>query len=186
MAKKSSTVYIEENFWDMISKFQAERDLSSRNDAIQVILSEWNILKQIDFNNIQVNVTLGDVSQVAKQVKNTEQIEEDEAIASELSIINVSGTKITKKMIVVPIENTILYVEPVYQTMLNEKSDIPVLKKVIVASGKYPLAFNIIGRYRSRPIIIFQILLHILVMLLYKLLILVYTYLFQFFLLFQL
>ena len=59
MAKKSSTVYIEENFWDMISKFQAERDLSSRNDAIQVILSEWNILKQIDFNNIQVNVTLG-------------------------------------------------------------------------------------------------------------------------------
>ena len=78
MAKKSSTVYIEENFWDMISKFQAERDLSSRNDAIQVTLSEWNILKQIDFNNIQVNVTLGDVSQVAKQVKNTEQIEEDE------------------------------------------------------------------------------------------------------------
>ena len=62
----------------MISKFQAERDLSSRNDAIQVILSEWNILKQIDFNNIQVNVTLGDVSQVAKQIKNTEQIEEDE------------------------------------------------------------------------------------------------------------
>ena len=61
MAKKSSTVYIEENFWDMISKFQAERDLSSRNDAIQVILSEWNILKQIDFHNIQVNVTLGDV-----------------------------------------------------------------------------------------------------------------------------
>lgn len=78
MAKKSSTVYIEENFWDMISKFQAERDLSSRNDAIQVILSEWNILKQIDFNNIQVNITLGDVSQVAKQIKNTEQIEEDE------------------------------------------------------------------------------------------------------------
>ena len=77
MAKKSSTVYIEENFWDMISKFQAERDLSSRNDAIQVILSEWNILKQIDFNNTQVNVTLGDVSQVAKQIKNTEQTKEE-------------------------------------------------------------------------------------------------------------
>ena len=77
MAKKSSTVYIEENFWDMISKFQAERDLSSRNDAIQVILSEWNILKQIDFNNIQVNVNIGDVSQVAKQIKNTEQMEEE-------------------------------------------------------------------------------------------------------------
>lgn len=76
--KKSSTVYIEENFWDMISKFQAERDLSSRNDAIQVILSEWNILKQIDFNNIQVNVNIGDVSQVARQIENTEQTKEED------------------------------------------------------------------------------------------------------------
>lgn len=78
MAKKSSTVYIEENFWDMISKFQAERDLSSRNDAIQVILSEWNILKQIDFNNIQVNVNIGDVSQVARQIENTELTKEED------------------------------------------------------------------------------------------------------------
>ena len=37
-------------------------------------------------------------------------------------------------MIIVPINNTLLYVEPVYQTMLNE-SDVPLLKKVIVASG---------------------------------------------------
>lgn len=74
-------------------------------------------------------------SNVIGSMQLDKQIEEDEAIASELSTINVSGTKITKKMIVVPIENTILYVEPVYQTMLNEKSDIPVLKKVIVASG---------------------------------------------------
>ena len=37
-------------------------------------------------------------------------------------------------MIIVPINNTLLYVEPVYQTMLNE-SDVPILKKVIVASG---------------------------------------------------
>lgn len=78
MAKKSSTVYIEENFWDMISKFQAERDLSSRNDAIQVILSEWNILKQIDFNNIQVNVNIGDVSQVVRQIENTELTKEED------------------------------------------------------------------------------------------------------------
>ena len=77
MAKKSSTVYIEENFWDMISKFQAERDLSSRNDAIQVILSEWNILKQIGFNNIQVNVNIGDVSQVVRQIENTELTKEE-------------------------------------------------------------------------------------------------------------
>ena len=31
-------------------------------------------------------------------------------------------------------DNTLLYVEPIYQTMLNE-SDVPILKKVLVASG---------------------------------------------------
>ena len=37
-------------------------------------------------------------------------------------------------MIIVPINNTLLYVEPIYQTMLNE-SEVPILKKIIVASG---------------------------------------------------
>ena len=37
-------------------------------------------------------------------------------------------------MIIVPINNTLLYVEPIYQTLLNE-SEVPLLKKVIVASG---------------------------------------------------
>ena len=62
------------------------------------------------------------------------QIEEDTTISSELDSLNVTGTKLTKQMIIVPINNTLLYVEPIYQTMLNE-SDVPLLKKVIVASG---------------------------------------------------
>ena len=62
------------------------------------------------------------------------QIEEDELISSELEALNTTGTKLTKQMIIVPIDNTLLYVEPIYQTMLNE-SDVPVLKKVVVASG---------------------------------------------------
>lgn len=62
------------------------------------------------------------------------QIEEDETISAELESLNVTGTKLTKQMIAVPINNTLLYVEPVYQTMLNE-SEVPLLKKVIVASG---------------------------------------------------
>ncbi len=62
------------------------------------------------------------------------QIEEDEVIAKELEALNTTGTKLTKQMIVVPIDNTLLYVEPIYQTMLNE-SEVPVLKKIIVASG---------------------------------------------------
>ena len=62
------------------------------------------------------------------------QIQEDEAISAELETLNVTGTKLTKQMIIVPIDNTLLYVEPIYQTMLNE-SEVPVLKKVVVASG---------------------------------------------------
>ena len=37
-------------------------------------------------------------------------------------------------MIIVPIENTLLYVQPIYQVLLNE-SQVPILKKVVVASG---------------------------------------------------
>ena len=37
-------------------------------------------------------------------------------------------------MIIIPVGNTILYIEPIYQTLINE-SNLPVLKKVIVASG---------------------------------------------------
>ena len=62
------------------------------------------------------------------------QIEEDEVISSELEQLSVTGTKLTKQMIIVPINNTLLYVEPIYQTMLNE-SEVPILKKIIVASG---------------------------------------------------
>ena len=62
------------------------------------------------------------------------QIEEDAAISTELEALNTTGTRLTKEMIIVPIENTLLYVEPIYQTLLNE-SEVPLLKKVIVASG---------------------------------------------------
>ncbi len=62
------------------------------------------------------------------------QIEEDEAISQELEALNTTGTRLTKQMMIVPINNTLLYVEPIYQTMLNE-SEVPILKKVIVASG---------------------------------------------------
>lgn len=63
------------------------------------------------------------------------QIEQDESISSEISALNTTGTKVTKDMVVVPINNTLLYVESIYQTMLNEESKIPTLKKIVVASG---------------------------------------------------
>ena len=65
-----------------------------------------------------------------------QQIEQDEAISKEIEQLNTTGTKVTKQMIIVPVENTLLYVEPIYQTALNDPiNNVPVLKKVIVASG---------------------------------------------------
>ncbi len=73
-------------------------------------------------------------SNILSPIQLNNQIAEDETISAELDLLNQSGTKITKEMLIVPIDNTLIYIEPIYQTMLNE-SDIPVLKKVIVASG---------------------------------------------------
>lgn len=62
-------------------------------------------------------------------------IEQDEKISAELKSIEVTGTKIEKNIIIVPINNTLLYVEPVFQVFQNENKTAPILKKVIVASG---------------------------------------------------
>ena len=63
------------------------------------------------------------------------QIEQDTEISKEIDKLNVTGTKITKNMIIVPLNNTLLYVEPIYQQYINEVDSVPTLKKVIVASG---------------------------------------------------
>ncbi len=60
---------------------------------------------------------------------------QDETIAKELDSINVTGTRTIKNMIAVPINNTILYIEPIYQYSLNEAKSVPTLKKVVVACG---------------------------------------------------
>ena len=63
------------------------------------------------------------------------QIEQDTTISAELEKLNTSGTKLTREIKIIPINNTLLYVEPVYQVMLNGEDEIPILRKVIVASG---------------------------------------------------
>ena len=62
-------------------------------------------------------------------------VEQDEKISKELNALNTTGTRIEKNIIVVPINNTLLYVEPIYQIMLNDEEKVPLLKKIIVASG---------------------------------------------------
>lgn len=62
-------------------------------------------------------------------------VEQDENISKELNALNTTGTKLEKNIVVVPINNTLLYVEPIYQVMLNDEAQVPLLKKVVVASG---------------------------------------------------
>lgn len=62
------------------------------------------------------------------------QIAQDETIQSQINSLNVTGAKVTRNMVIVPVENTLIYIEPIYQTLVNE-SNLPVLKKVVVASG---------------------------------------------------
>lgn len=62
------------------------------------------------------------------------QIEQDEEISKAIQSLNVTGTKLIRNMTMVPIHDTILYVEPIYQVMLNE-SEVPILRKIVVASG---------------------------------------------------
>ena len=63
------------------------------------------------------------------------QISQNEAISKEIKSLNVSGTKLTKNIVVVPINDKLLYVESIYQEYINESDSLPKLKKIVVASG---------------------------------------------------
>lgn len=70
--------------------------------------------------------------------------EQDTNISKEIDKLKVTGTKITKRTIVVPIEDTLLYVQSIYQQYTNEDNSLPLLKKVVVASGnKFAIGDNI-------------------------------------------
>ena len=63
------------------------------------------------------------------------QIGQNEEISKEIESLNVSGTKITKNIALIPINNKMIYVESIYQEYLNENNSLPILKKVVVISG---------------------------------------------------
>lgn len=85
-----------------------------------------NKLKLYNFNS--ENTTLPGIEQL------NIQISQDETISNTLSLLQKSGTQLVKKTYIVPVNNSILYIEPIYQIMLNE-DNIPILKKVIIATG---------------------------------------------------
>ncbi len=84
-------------------------------------------------NNLVLYKLISDTTLPGIQQLNV-QIDQDKTIADELEKINTSGTELIRNTYIIPIENSILYVQPVYQVLLNE-TKVPTLAKVIVASG---------------------------------------------------
>ena len=73
------------------------------------------------------------------------QISQDETIKKQIDSLTGTGAKVTKNIMIVPVENTLLYIESIYQTLVNESNG-PALKKVIVASGnKVAIGDNLSG-----------------------------------------
>ena len=86
-------------------------------------------------NNVLKLYNLTDDSNAIGPMQLDTQLSQDETISKEINSLNVTGTRITKSIVIVPINNKLLYVEPIYQQYVNETDSLPVLKKVIVASG---------------------------------------------------
>jgi hypothetical protein len=62
------------------------------------------------------------------------RIDQDPEISAQMSLWNQRGSKVIRgNLIVIPMNNSFLYVEPIY--LLSEASELPELKRVIVASG---------------------------------------------------
>ena len=62
------------------------------------------------------------------------QIDQNADISKDLSLWNSGGSSITRSMTIVPVNNILIYVEPIYLAAINE-SQIPSIKKVVVSNG---------------------------------------------------
>lgn len=63
------------------------------------------------------------------------KIDENENIKNEIEKLDVTGAKVSKRIMAVPVENTIIYIEQIFQTKTNEQNSTPLLKKIVIASG---------------------------------------------------
>jgi uncharacterized membrane protein (UPF0182 family) len=88
-----------------------------------------NYGKMLDFRFPNTSLIVG-----PQQVESN--IDQAPAIKSQFSLLNQSGASnlIRGNLLVLPIENSLLYVEPIY--LQSENLKIPELKKVIVATGE--------------------------------------------------
>ena len=113
---------------DAIGLIQMYTQKDKQNIKSYLIGTVENGQNKLEMKTLQSDTTILGPTQLDTQIS------QDETIQSEIDSLTVTGAKVTKNMIIVPIENTLIYIEPIYQTLVNE-SNLPVLKKVVVASG---------------------------------------------------
>ncbi len=158
---QSDVLYRTDDVWDVSTYSLA----GSANNSVSQIQSYYTMVKTVDNNENTLGLVLPytisgkqnitaylvgtyengtpnlklydfpDDSNVLGLLQLDTQIEQNEEIYKQISSLNVSGTKLTKNIVVVPIDNKLLYVEAIYQQYINEEDALPTLKKVVVASG---------------------------------------------------
>ena len=72
-------------------------------------------------NNVLSLYKYSNDSSVIGPIQLNNLLEQDETISSAIEGLNATGTKITKEIVMVPLNNNLLYAIPIYQTSLNEK-----------------------------------------------------------------
>lgn len=79
MAKRSSTIHIEECFWELIDNYQLKHKISSRNTAIECLLSEYRAFKEISFKQVEENTLTESTNSEEKNImlEKIRQMEDD-------------------------------------------------------------------------------------------------------------
>lgn len=152
---KSEVLYRGDDSWEKAeyTATQNNKTVTTKLDSYYTMVKDGNIgLVQMYTPNGKQNLTgylVGTVKNGINKLKISRlssnenilglvqldsKISDDENMKKEIEAQDVTGAKISKKIMVVPVENTLLYIEQIYQTKTNE-TNTPLLKKVIVASG---------------------------------------------------
>jgi len=96
-------------------------------------LTSWFMVRTQGDNYGKMNVyRFSNESNVLGTMQLDNKIDQDAEIAQEFNLWTAVGTKVTRNLQVIPIENSLLYVEPIYIEAVNENA-VPQVKKVIVA-----------------------------------------------------
>lgn len=81
MAKKSSTVHLEQSTWDEIEKYQKENGITGRNDAIERMLLERRLLMNLNIRPYSAQDAQNKIQPVKELKEEPEELRAaDEAI----------------------------------------------------------------------------------------------------------